>query len=62
MVVTDTNESVDDDDVSEDVAEFDGDDDVVGELSERLFIPEWPSLCKTALMSLPPVSLSSTCI
>lgn len=55
-VVTDTNESVDVDVVNDDEAEF----ELLDELSVGLFVPMWPSFCKIALRSLPPVSLSST--
>lgn len=61
-VVTDTNESVEDDDVSEDKAEFELlDDNEVDKLLVGVSRPMWPSFCKTALISLPSVSLSSTC-
>ena len=64
-VVTDTNESVEDDDVNDDKTELellDDDDDEEEEenLSAGVSLPMWPSFCKTALISLPSVSLSST--
>ena len=61
-VVTDTNESVEDDDVSDDKAEFEllDDDDEEDNLSAGRSLPMRPSFCRTVLISFPSLSLSST--